>query len=90
MSAYNVFLTKSAQKEFNSLSTKVQERVKDILKLLEINPLSELLQVKKLKGQENLYRTRSGDYKVIYEVKKNEVQVIVIKVGHRREVYKKL
>ena len=60
MSSYVVHLTKSARKEFDSLPSKAKERISDALKLLEINPYSELLQVKKLKGEENLYRTRIG------------------------------
>lgn len=90
MSGYRVCLTRSARKEFDSLPSKVKDRVSDALRLLEINPYSELLQVKKLKGEENLYRTRIGDYRIVYEVRKKEIQVIVIKIGHRKEVYRSL
>ena len=90
MSAYRVHLTKSARKEFDSLPSKAQNRVSDVLRLLEINPFSELLQVKKLKGEENLYRTRIGDYRMVYEIRKKEIQVVVIKIGHRKEVYRAL
>lgn len=71
------------------MPSKFKDRVSDALGLLEINPYSELLQVKKLKGEENLYRTRIGDYRIVYEVQKREVQVIVIKIGHRKEVYRR-
>ncbi len=90
MSNYSVHLTKSARKEFDSLPSKVKDIISDALKLLKINPYSELLQVKKLKGEENLYRTRVGDYRIVYEVRKKEIQVIVIKIGHRKEVYRRL
>ncbi len=89
MTGYRVYLTKSARKEFDALPSKFKDRVSDALGLLEINPYSELLQVKKLKGEENLYRTRIGDYRIVYEVQKREVQVIVIKIGHRKEVYRR-
>lgn len=90
MNIYRVHLTKSAQKEFKALPSKVKNRISDSLKLLEINPFSELLQIKKLKGEENLYRTRIGDYRILYEVRKKEIIVVVIKIGHRKEVYKNL
>jgi len=37
-----------------------------------------------------LYRTRIGDYRVVYEVRRREIQVIVIKIGHRKEFYSSL
>jgi mRNA interferase RelE/StbE len=41
----------------------------------------------KLSGQER-YRVRQGVYRIIYEIKNEELLVLVVKVGHRREVYK--
>lgn len=90
MKKYSVALTKSARKEFNSLPSKIQSRVTDVLKLLEINPFSDLLQIKKLKGEEHLYRTRVGDYRVVYEIRRNLVCIVVIKIGHRKEIYRNL
>jgi mRNA interferase RelE/StbE len=54
---------------------------------LSQNPFSELLNVKKLKGSEGVFRFRLGDYRVLYEVRKERLIVLVIKIGHRREVY---
>jgi mRNA interferase RelE/StbE len=88
MTRYRLYLTKSARKEFDSLSAKIKDRVTDALKLLEHNPFSELLQIKKLKGEERLYRARIGDYRIVYAVEKRQIQVIVIKIGHRKEVYR--
>ena len=42
----------------------------------------------KLAGPENLYRVRVGDYRVIYQVQDNALLVLVVKIGHRREVYR--
>lgn len=44
----------------------------------------------KLSGQRPFYRVRVGDYRVIYEIQEKILVVLVIKVGHRREVYQKL
>ncbi|NJR67091.1 MAG: type II toxin-antitoxin system RelE/ParE family toxin, partial [Leptolyngbyaceae cyanobacterium CRU_2_3] len=42
---------------------------------------------KKLKGRQNQYRVRSGDYRIIYSVEDTSLIVRVIKVGHRRDIY---
>ena len=89
MSLFIVKFAKSAKKEFNKLPSKIQDRIVEALKLLSINPFSELLKIKKLKGQEELYRIRIGNYRLVYEVQNNELIVHLVKIGHRREVYKK-
>lgn len=89
MSPYRIEFTKSAQKEFVKLSKKVQDKIVDSLQLLATNPFSELIKFKKIRGADNLFRIRIGDYRVVYEIKKNVLMIIVIKVGHRKEVYRK-
>lgn len=42
----------------------------------------------KLHGSSNLFRIRFGDYRILYEVGSKELTILVIKIGHRREVYK--
>lgn len=44
--------------------------------------------VKKLQGEEKIYRVRVGDYRIIYEVQSAVLVVLVLKIGHRREVYR--
>lgn len=44
----------------------------------------------KLKGSRDLFRIRHGDYRVIYQIKKNVLLIIIIRVGHRRDIYKNL
>ncbi len=45
---------------------------------------------KKLAALDELYRVRVGDFRLIYNVENNELIVVVISVGHRRDIYKKL
>lgn len=42
----------------------------------------------KLKGQEEVYRVRQGDYRILYSVIEKKLVVLVLKIGHRREVYR--
>ncbi len=44
--------------------------------------------VKKLAGEEELYRLRVGDYRIIYQVRDRVLVVLVVNVGHRRDVYR--
>jgi mRNA interferase RelE/StbE len=45
---------------------------------------------KALQGQHGLYRLRSGDYRIIYKIEDDRLLVLVIKIGHRRDVYRRL
>ena len=44
----------------------------------------------KLKGSRNLFRIRHGDYRVIYQIHDDVLLIIIIRIGHRREIYKNL
>jgi mRNA interferase RelE/StbE len=82
---YRVVLPKSVQKELDRLPDEVVKRILARLTGLESNPRPP--DVKKLKGR-NAWRIRVGDYRVIYEIHDRELQILVITVGHRREVYR--
>ncbi len=56
------------------------------LQALEDNPRPA--GVEKLAGVENLYRVRVGDWRIVYAIRDRELVVIVIRIGHRREVYR--
>ena len=89
MSAYSVELVKSARREFERLPVTVRGRITEALQVLAQNPYSELLKVKKMKGASDLYRVRVGDYRVLYELHDQRLIILVIKIGHRSEVYKR-
>ena len=82
---YQVILPKSVRKELDRLPDDVARRILARLAGLETNPRPA--DVKKLKGRD-AWRIRVGDYRVIYEIHDRILQVIVITVGHRREVYR--
>jgi len=90
MATYRIEFVKSAAKEFKRLPEKVRSKTLEALRFLSQNPYSDLLNIKKLKGAEQLYRIRIGDYRVVYEVRSDVLLIVVIKVGHRSEVYRRL
>ena len=81
---YTVELTLSAQKQLSKLPNIIAERIEESLLELEENPRP--VGCKKLKGR-TAYRIRIGDYRAIYTINDTILTVIVIKIGHRREVY---
>ena len=87
MVAYRVELSNRAKRDVATLSPQVQTRILKALRTLEANPRP--LGVEKLKGEDDAYRLRVGDYRILYEVHDEVLLVLVVKVGHRREVYRK-
>ncbi len=85
--SYAIVFKKSAAKELQGLPKRTQQKVLDAVRLLSLNPYTELLQIKKMKGAESLYRVRIQDYRVIYLIENQTIKVTIIKVGHRGEVY---
>ena len=83
---YHVLLAKGAQKELDNLPKRVGLKIYAKLETLAENPRPA--GCKKLEGSKNSFRIRIGDYRVVYSVYDTELIVEVIKVGHRREVYR--
>jgi len=84
---YRVFFQKSAYKEYQKLPKKVRDKVDEALEILSVNPLSEILRFKKIRGKENHFRIRIGDYRLIYSPQDEQLIVRVIRVGNRKDVY---
>ena len=82
---YQVIIPKSVRKELDRLPDNVARKILARLAGLEVNPRPA--DVKKLRGRE-AWRIRAGDYRVIYEIHDRMLQVIVITIGHRREIYR--
>ena len=81
-----VKFSKGAKKQFRKLPLDVQQRIQTKINDLAIEPRPN--GVKKLQGDDNSYRVRVGDYRVIYEVVDDILIVTVIKIGHRSDIYK--
>ena len=83
--SYQVILPKSVQKDLDRRPDEIAERILDVLAELKTQPRPS--GCKKLRG-ENAWRIRVGDYRVIYEIHDKVLQVLVVTIGHRREVYR--
>jgi mRNA interferase RelE/StbE len=85
MADYKIFFKKSVWKDFKSIPdsalTKIIERINSLSK----SPRQ--IGCTKLSGQEK-YRIRYGQYRIIYSIQDDELTVWVVKVGHRKDVYR--
>ncbi len=85
MAAYKILFKKSVQKDFNSIPKKDLNKIIDRIKLLGEDPL--LPGCEKLTGQQR-YRLRQGRYRILYSIQDDELTVWVVKVGHRKDIYR--
>lgn len=83
--SYSVILPRSVQKQLSKLDAGVAGRIEAALLELEGNPRPA--GAKKLKGRDG-WRIRIGDYRVVYEIHDQVLQIILIQIGHRRDVYR--
>lgn len=82
---YEILITEVAEKTLDKLPVQTAERlIKAIYKLANQPRPSGCV---KLSGSEN-YRIRVGDYRIIYSIQDDVLVVEVLKVGHRRDIYK--
>lgn len=86
MASYSVLITRSAAKEIESVPTKDRQRIVRRIGALALDPRP--VGVEKLSGDEK-YRIRQGDYRILYEIEDEQLIVTVVRVGNRREVYRR-
>ena len=83
---YSIRFTLRAQGDLCTLDRPVQQRLRRHIDRLGENPFPPGAQ--KLHAEEPYYRIRVGDYRVIYQVEPHQLVVIVVKIGHRKDVYR--
>lgn len=86
--AYEVVLKPSAAREFRKLPKPIRKRIGKKIEELAENPRPP--DAKALAGGEGLLRVRAGEYRIVYTVQDRVVIVLVVRIGHRRDIYRKL
>ncbi len=85
---YKLELSKKAFKFINSLRPKEKIRITQAFTKLCENPYAGESDIKKLKGQEDVYRLRMGDYRFLYKIKNDILIIFVFDAGHRKDIYR--
>lgn len=83
---YEVRFAPSVRKQLRKLERSVQQRVLDAISLLAETPRPPAARA--LVGRSGYLRIRIGDYRVIYTVEDDQLIVLVVIIGHRRDVYR--
>jgi len=85
--AYRIELARPARRALLRLPVDASRRIEAAIDDLARDPRPR--GAKKLAVQQNLYRLRVGDYRVLYEIHERVLLVLVVAAGHRREVYRR-
>lgn len=83
---YEVRLARRALRSLAALERREQQRIRAALDLLAETPRPPNCVA--LQGEDSVYRVRVGDYRIVYEVLDEALLVHVVRIGHRREVYR--
>ena len=85
MGRYRLVFRKSVARDLGRIPNHDLKRILVTLESLSEDPRP--VGIEKLSGNER-YRVRQGNYRIIYEINDNEVVVVVVKVGHRKDIYR--
>jgi mRNA interferase RelE/StbE len=84
--AYSIAFAAGANRQFDKLPRPAQCQLGALIAALADNPRPP--GVVKLSGEDGLYRVRGGDYRAIYRIEDARLLILVVKVGHRRDIYR--
>ena len=85
---YRIVLTPAARRGLRALPKEAFDRVDVRLQSLADSPRPR--DSRRLLGKEGFHRIRVGDYRIIYQIEKDHLVIVVVRIGHRREVYRRL
>jgi mRNA interferase RelE/StbE len=85
MAEYRIFFKRSVEKDLSGIPKKDVRNILNRIKILENDPRPPGSE--KLTGQER-YRLRQGRYRIVYSIQDNELTIWVVKVAHRKDVYR--
>ena len=87
MSPYRVEIARRAIRAIAQLQRRDQQRIRAAIDLLADEPRPANCVA--LAGEESVYRVRVGDYRILYEIVDDRLVIYVVRVGHRRDVYRR-
>ena len=86
--SYQIEFSREARKAFKALSSEIQIRLDARIQALSSGPRS--VNAVRMSGLDDCYRIRIGEYRVVYKVFNGQLLILVLRLGHRREVYRGL
>ena len=86
MTRYEIEISRTAEEQLRRLPRDDQERVARAMLALAGDPFPR--GARKLSGYDDVFRVRAGRYRILYSVSGHALVIVVLKVGHRRDVYR--
>jgi len=83
---YRITLAPAAARQLRKFDPQARRRIQAALELLATEPRPPA--ATRLVGGSGEWRVRTGDYRIIYEIHDDELLILVLRVGHRRDVYR--
>jgi mRNA interferase RelE/StbE len=83
---YSIEISRAAHKALKNIPLSDAKKIRDKIEKLKSDPLPN--NSEKLEGSDDLYRIRSRDYRMIYQFFKKKLSILIVKIEHRREVYR--
>ena len=85
---WEIVFQKSAYREYKKLPKRIRQKIDECFEILSISPFNDILNFKKIRGKNQCYRIRVEHYRIIYTPQASLLTIRIIRVGHRKEVYK--
>jgi mRNA interferase RelE/StbE len=82
---YSLLIERRAQRSLSRIAAQDRDRIADAVRQLADEPRPR--GVRKLSGR-NVWRIRIGDYRILYEISDERHSILVVDIGHRREIYR--
>jgi len=86
--AYAIELAPTARRYLSKLSQPLRRRISRAIEALAEDPRAPT--ASKLRGVKELHRVRVGDYGIVYQIREEVLLVLVVRIGHRTDVYRKV
>jgi len=86
MNDYRIDVSATAERQLRKLEPEARTRIVDSIKNLSSNPRPR--GSRKLRGYEDVFRIRKGVFRIIYSIEDDRLLIIILKVGHQREIYR--
>lgn len=83
---YRITLAPSAARQLRKLDPQARRRIQAALELLAVDPRPPA--ATQLMGGSGEWRVRTGNYRIVYQIEEDRLLVLVLRLGHRREVYR--
>ena len=88
MASYRILIKKSAAKELETITGK-KDRERIVQRILALADNPRPVGVEKLSGMNEKYRVRQGNFRILYEIQDDILVVYVVRIGDRKEIYRK-